>query len=97
MLPPMRRTVLKLVAKIIDPLGLSSALTVKLKTMFQSLCKDETDWDEELRGEMRALYDSLVTELTYLNGVSVPRCDFSRSSKVRSHQLHGFSDASEKA
>ena len=97
MLPPTKRTVLKLVAKIFDPLGLLSAFTIKLKMMFQSLCKDKTDWDEELRGVMRVLYDALVNELTQLSGVSVPRCYFSRSSKAREHQLHGFSDASEKA
>ena len=90
-------TVLKLVAKIFDPLGLLSAFTIKLKMMFQSLCKDKTDWDKELRGEMRVLYDALVNELTQLSGVSVPRCYFSRRSKAREHQLHGFSDASEKA
>ena len=97
MLPPTKRTVLKLVAKIFDPLGHLSAFTVKLKIIFQSLCKIKTDWDDELRGEMRVLYDSFMTELTHLNGVSVPRCYFSRSSKVRRHQLHGFSDATEKA
>ena len=62
MLPPTKRTVLKLVAKIFDPLGHLSAFTVKLKIMFQSLCKIKTDWDDELRGEMRVLYDSLMTE-----------------------------------
>ena len=95
MLPPTKRTVLKLVAKIFDPLVPLSVFTVKLKVMFQSLCKDKTDWDEELRSEMRVLYDSLVAELTHLNGVSVPRCYFSRRSQVRKHQLHGFSDSRE--
>ena len=65
--------------------------------MFQSLFKNKTGWDEELRCEMRVLYDALVNELTQLSGVSVPRCYFSRSSKAREHQLHGFSVASEKA
>ena len=77
-------------------MGLLSAFTVKLK-MFESLCKDKTDWDEELRSEMRVLYNSLVAELTHLNGVSIPRCYFSRRSKVRKHQLHGFSDVIGKA
>ena len=66
-----KRTVLKLVVKIFDPLGLLNAFTVKLK-IFQSLCKHKTAWDEELRGEMRVLYDSLMTELSHPNGVSAP-------------------------
>lgn len=82
----MKRTVLKLVVKIFDSLGLLNAFTVKLK-MFQSLCKHKTAWDEELRGEMRVLYDSLVTELTHLNGVSAPRCYFSQSQKHMDFQM----------
>jgi hypothetical protein len=96
-LRPTKRTVLKLVAKIFDPLGLLSAFTIKLKMMFQSLCKDKTNWEEELRGEMRVFYDALVNELTQLSGVSVPRCYFSRSSNIRDYQSHGYSDAREKA
>ena len=49
-LPVTKRSLLKLTAKIFDPLGLLSPFTIRLKTMFQILCCDKIDWDEELQG-----------------------------------------------
>lgn len=65
--------------------------------MFQSLCKDKVDWDEELQGELHTQYHALINDLEDLSGVSVPMCYFCRCTKPVEFQLHGFSDASEKA
>ena len=96
-LPPTNRTVLKTAAKFFDPLGFVSPVTVRLKMMFQGLCKDRADWDEELQGESRRQFEGLIAEMQRLSGLAVPRCYFSPITKSREIQLHGFSDASERA
>ena len=65
--------------------------------MFQILCCEKIDWDEELHGDSRDMFNSFVTNLQHLSNVSVPRCYFDVSSKPKNIQLHGFSDASQQA
>ena len=50
---PTAKHTLKLMAKILDPLGILSVFTVDIKIMFQELCLRGLQWDEELRGEDR--------------------------------------------
>ena len=47
-LPPTKRSVLKVSAKIFDPVGILTPLTINLKCLFQILCTDHVDWDTEL-------------------------------------------------
>ena len=46
-----KRSILSVAAKIYDPLGLISPVTLRLKQMFQELCKSKVDWDEPLNDE----------------------------------------------
>ena len=94
MLPPTKRSLLKISAKIFDPLGVLSPYVITLKSFFQQLCVAGIDWDEELQGEYRLRYYSLVSELDQIHKISLSRCYF-QDKKVNSVQLHGFSDASE--
>ena len=94
-LPLKKRSVLKVSAKIFDPMGFLTPFTVRTKMFFQELCSEKTDWDDELQGEMLARWRSILGELEYLQANSIPRCYF--TSNPISVQLHGFSDASEKA
>ena len=50
-LPFNKRSILKVSAKIFDPLGLLSPLVIKLKVLFQTLCTESVDWDEPLKGK----------------------------------------------
>ena len=52
-LPVMKRSILKLIAGMYDPLGLVSAMIVSIKILFQELCVLKVDWDEELTGELK--------------------------------------------
>ena len=66
--------------------------------MFQILCCDKIDWDEELEGTARQRFCSFVSDLQHLARVSVPRCYFDPSFKTPINiELHGFSDASQQA
>lgn len=96
-LPPTKRSVLKLSARIFDPLGLISAFTISTKVLFQRLCTDKQGWDEELSEKTKTTWESLIGQLQHLkNNVQVPRCYFESTNK-KQIELHGFSDASGKA
>ena len=94
-LPVAKRSVLKVSAKIFDPLGLLSGFTITLKCLFQSFCVDKIGWDDVLQGSYLKQWNDLLMELKALGNVSVPRCYF--DSKPVNVQLHCFSDDSKKA
>ena len=99
LLPTTKRSFLKISAKIFDPLGLLSPFTIQWKVLFQVLCNERTDWDEQLSDEHLKKWNSLIAELQTLNSVRIPRCYFDShsASLLKSAQLHCFSDASERA
>ena len=47
-LPLTKRSVLKVAAKLYDPLGIISPVFLPVKLIFQELCKLKVDWDEPL-------------------------------------------------
>ena len=96
-LPATKRSLLKVTAKIFDPLGFLNPFVVRLKILFQLLCSDRIDWDEPLQGIMLERWTSLLTELKALDNVKIPRCYFNLGTSFIDIQLHGFSDASEQA
>ena len=55
-LPLSKRSVLKVVAKLYDPLGLLSPLFTTIKVIFQELCKLKVDWDEPLTDNLKSRY-----------------------------------------
>ena len=96
-LPVTKRSLLKWSSKIFDPLGLLSPFTIKLKILFQLMCLDKLDWDGELQEDLRKQWNNLLSELESLNNVRVPRCYYLPQLKSLTTQIHGFSDASERA
>ena len=96
-LPPTKLSILKLSARVFDPLGFVSPFIVKVKILFQELCADKSSWDDELPSEMKQRWSALINELEVLQNVRVPRCYFSFPSAKRRIELHAFSDVSQKA
>ena len=96
-LPPTKRSLLKIAAKIFDPLGCLSVYTINLNILFQQLCFSKLSWDEELKGDTRVHYDKLLHDMDVLQGAYIPRSLFLKGKGVSSVQFHAFSDASEKA
>ena len=100
-LPPTKRSLLKISAKIFDPLGLLSPFTIQWKVLFQLLTccvtKTSNGMHDELSGEHLKKWNLLTSDLQALNNVCVPRCYFEIDNKVLSVQVHCFSDASERA
>ena len=91
-LPETKRSVLKLTAKIFDPIGFLTPFTFEMKIMFQELCLEKVDWDSELEGNLFKSWTLLLEELRCLSSVRIPRCYF-QSTPVKC-ELHGFCDAS---
>ena len=97
-LPLTKRSVLKVVAKLYDPLGLISPLFITVKSLFQDLCKLRSGWDEPLNEELTLKYSSWLSDLLRVKCIPVERCYLpSLEDNVVSLQIHGFGDSSEVA
>ena len=91
-----KRTVLKVVAKLYDPLGLISPLFITIKTLFQDLCKLKIGWDDPLDEELSLRYSQWLSDLSKAECIPIQRC-YLPDEGVISLQLHGFGDGSEVA
>ena len=90
-----KRTVLKVTARVYDPLGWISPILIEMKLLFQKLCQSKEDWDKELSPDMKERYDKWMSELHKVGGIRIPRCYFRENDHAPvSIELHGFSDAS---
>ena len=97
-LPPTKRSLLKIAAKIFDPIGCLTVFTINLKILFQQLCIDKVSWDQELQRSYRKSYDALIKDLHLCNNVSIPRgLTIGSHQSIKKIEIHGFSDASERA
>jgi hypothetical protein len=97
-LPCTKRSVLKVVAKLYDPLGFLSPLFTTIKIIFQELCKLKTDWDDPLPEDLRSRYLNWLADLDKVEPFSVERCYFNDiDGDIVSLEIHGFGDSSEAA
>ncbi|CAB3996929.1 Hypothetical predicted protein [Paramuricea clavata] len=95
-----KRIVLSSIAKVYDPLGLLSPITTVLKILFQAICKDKNiTWDDVLEDETAKSWKSALTNMKETSTVDLNRCYNPQIDRkeIRSVELHGFGDASEKA
>ena len=91
-----KRTVIKVVAKLYDPLGLISPLFITIKTLFQDLCRLKIGWDDPLDEEVSLRYSQWLSDLSKAECIPIQRC-YLPDESVISLQLHGFGDGSEVA
>ena len=93
--PSTKRSILKVTPKIFHPLGFLSPVTVVMKILFQKLCIDKVEWDEELKGDILGEWKKILGTLRCFEVNKIPRCYF--EFKPIDVQFHGFSDASDRA
>ncbi|CAK1601299.1 unnamed protein product [Parnassius mnemosyne] len=88
-----KRSILSEIAKIYDPLGLLSPVTLYAKHLIQLLWMANVDWDDNPPIDIINSWTRFINELPLLSQVSFPRYIF--SNNIDSIEIHGFADASQ--
>ncbi|XP_018360741.1 PREDICTED: uncharacterized protein LOC108759682 [Trachymyrmex cornetzi] len=89
---PTKRIVLSTIAKLFDPLGLLSPITILAKILMQEIWTLRLQWDEPLPTKVANKWRSFVNNLQDLTKLRFPRW-----LGLISHQrfeIHGYADAS---
>ena len=93
-----KRTLLRLIARIYDPLGLICPIVVLLKCVFQEVCQIGLDWDNELPTKQLNAVRKWLQNLAKIESLEFPRHAITFLKKdLMSCQLIGFSDSSQGA
>ena len=95
--PITKRQFLKLASSIYDPLGILAPVVIRLKVLFQGLCKDGGNWDDQLREEVLAEWKTFCDEAKSAVSIRIPRCYLPAEGTARNVMLAGFCDASPQA
>src|SRR5205823_2305472 len=90
-----KRQILSAIAKIFDPLGWLSPVTVRAKILLQELWKISLDWDTPVPTNIHNQWKKYCEELCLLQSFSIPRCTTGSSYNPNAtYELHGFCDGS---
>jgi len=94
-LPPTKRSILKICAKIYDPIGLLSPISMQIKMLFQTICHDKYLWDTILPQEIINIWTQLLQNLANVGKFSLHRHMFDNLSEpIKDVEIHGFCDSS---
>ncbi|XP_029167976.1 uncharacterized protein LOC114938272 [Nylanderia fulva] len=91
-----KRSVLSLIARMFDPLGWITPITVTAKLFMQELWAIRLDWDDELPEDLKSRWTSYVAQLTCISRLAISRW-FGTSASNLAVEVHGFADASQSA
>ena len=92
-----KRALASEIAKLFDVLGWFSPAVVKMKILLQQLWQLKLGWDDPVPQHIHDVWLKWRSELTLISERHIERCYFPKTAAISSFQLHGFSDASEKA
>ena len=92
---PTKRNILKIIASVYDPIGYLAPIVIKLKLIFQEICRENIGWDDHI-GTLLEKWLVIVNLLRNMQDVELDRCYFvySFNDPIDKYTLHGFSDAS---
>ena len=91
-----KRSILRVVALIYDPVGLLSPFTLLAKLILKYPWSARRDWDEQLDAVEGRQWAAWLAELPRLSAIMVPRWYERYGEPPRLRQLHVFCDASER-
>ena len=94
-LKPTKRSVLRILQKVYDPLGILSPYLITAKVLMQELCRLKLSWDELLPDDKLTQWRNWTADLKKLKSLKIPRCI--RENRKSTLELVGFSDASKVA
>ncbi|XP_050312876.1 uncharacterized protein LOC126747939 [Anthonomus grandis grandis] len=90
-----KRSILSIISKIFDPLGLIGPIIITAKIIMQKLWSENLDWDEPVSESLLVLWRKFCQELPAVNEINIPRHVMCFKSVFT--ELHGLCDASERA
>ncbi|GFR15231.1 DUF5641 domain-containing protein, partial [Trichonephila clavata] len=90
-----KKSVISIIAKIFDSLGLIGPVITRTKIFLQSLWQLKLDWNYQLPSNLVSYWKSFIDALESINCLNIPR--YCLQDKSIRTELHGFSDSSEKA
>ena len=92
-----RKKMLSIISTMYDPLGIVSPVLIAGKIILQDATRLKIGWDEEVPASMQQSWIHWLQSLADLKRLRVPRCVKPARFDDSFHELHHFSDASEKA
>lgn len=92
-----KRALVSDIAKTFDVLGWYSPTIVKAKILLQLLWSEKIGWDDPVPNTLLEEWLQWRSELHLLSSHDIPRCYYPKEATITFMQLHGFSDASERA
>ncbi|XP_075170155.1 uncharacterized protein LOC142242472, partial [Haematobia irritans] len=93
--PITKRKILSDASKLFDPAGWISPIIIQSKMLLQQLWLEGTKWDECVKPNTLSKWNSFVESLSLIPQIEIPRWVNFAPEYIT--QVHGFSDASEKA
>ena len=84
-----KRNLLSEAARLYDPMGWISPITLRFKALFQQTWIRQLDWDTSVPKDLLKEWETVRSEINLLQNLKIPRYLGSGRS-----ELHGFSDAS---
>ncbi|XP_043461792.1 uncharacterized protein LOC122506254 [Leptopilina heterotoma] len=93
---PTKRVVASEIAKLFDPLGWLAPFLLKAKLLLQDCWLAGSNWDEILPNHLQIEWNLFKDQFQQLNFIKIPRWVCTDSNTL-GWELHGFSDASERA
>ena len=91
---PTKRGILEKIARIYDPLGLVSLVTLEGKLLYWDACDAKVSWDAQLPIKLTQDWSRWEQRLPQI--CTVPRSLATHREEIQSIQLHAFGDASGK-
>ncbi|XP_024889769.1 uncharacterized protein LOC112466111 [Temnothorax curvispinosus] len=90
-----KRTVMSVIAKIFDPLGLLAPVLIPAKVLIQELWTLKLGWDDPLPGAVSTKWNQFVNKLQEKHKIAIPR--WIGVTSDHHIEIHGFCDASQQA
>lgn len=89
-----KRGILSDIARMFDPLGFLTPITLLAKYFMQLLWSAGLQWDDPIPPDIQARWHQFKTQLHSISQIHIPRYVFQKTAL--NIQLHGFCDASER-
>ncbi|XP_063619660.1 uncharacterized protein LOC134792321 [Cydia splendana] len=89
-----KRFLLSEISKIFDPMGWLAPIIVEMKLLIQELWTNGIDWDTPVDEAIKKRWEEFYTQIKTIETIRIPRWIKHKHTTI---ELHGFSDASEKA